>query len=518
VSLNRSREDFHVAQSGLNFGFGTGGTGSADFTQSRPGGGTVAQAFTNDNSYRDTQVYTTRYTHDGRDWRFDASLSYTSGNRRTTDVADGTFSGLTASYSALNLRADGIAVATDGGFPRITATNAAGTSVNVFDGGGLPITAAAGATGRDNHDTISSAKADLERTFSLRIPLKLKAGLARTSERLDLNASPQAWTVAIPGAPANTARNLGLTADAYSNVLQWYDIDGQREPVTLISAASLYALYKAHPEYFTLNEAAAYMGVVNNSKVMRETITAGYMMGDTKLFNNRLRLVGGVRYEKTDDAGMGPKNDVSATYVQDANGNIVRNSTGAPVKVTTDALGLAKLQYTLRAAKTDRSYDGFYPSLNAIYYVSDKVLVRCGYAQTIARPAMSQILPGVTLPDPTGTSRRITLNNTGLRPWSANNYDLSVEAYGVRDATISVGVFRKDLQDFFISTTTTVTADTLEEFGLGNEFNGYDLVTMRNGGSATLTGVGVELSPKPEVPAPMGAWLPDLLPTGPACI
>jgi len=68
-----------------------------------------------------------------------------------------------------------------------------------------------------------------------------------------------------------------------------------------------------------------------------------------------------VRFEKTDDYGAGPLNDIRATYQQDANGNLIRDSAGRLIPVTTDALATAKLGYQERGTVAERSYSGLLP-------------------------------------------------------------------------------------------------------------------------------------------------------------
>src|SRR5690606_35238710 len=106
---------------------------------------------------------------------------------------------------------------------------------------------------------------------------------------------------------------------------------------------------------------------VNNSKELTETISAGYLRGDVRLLDNRLLLVGGVRYERTTDDGMGPLNDANAKFVRDAAGNLVLDGAGRPVPITTDPVQAERLVLREREARTNRSYDGFFPSLNATY-------------------------------------------------------------------------------------------------------------------------------------------------------
>ncbi|MEY4941659.1 MAG: hypothetical protein RIQ93_3394, partial [Verrucomicrobiota bacterium] len=78
--------------------------------------------------------------------------------------------------------------------------------------------------------------------------------------------------------------------------------------------------------------------------------------------------------------------------------------------------------------------------------------------------------------------------NSKLRPWTANNYDLSLEAYNVKGAVANVSLFRKELSNFFGSVTSAATPELLAEFGLSDDYLDYQIATKRNFGSATLSG------------------------------
>jgi iron complex outermembrane recepter protein len=165
-----------------------------------------------------------------------------------------------------------------------------------------------------------------------------------------------------------------------------------------------------------LNEAAAYTSAATNSKFLEETISAAYARGDMKFFQNRLWLVGGVRFEKTEDHGFGLLDDIRATYRQDANGNLLRDAAGRAIPVTTNALESAKLRYTVRGAESRKDYQGYYPSFNTTYYLTDALVLRAAYAKTIGRPRLAEIIPGISITDPESASiaRTITVTNTGL--------------------------------------------------------------------------------------------------------
>ncbi|HUR59051.1 MAG TPA: TonB-dependent receptor, partial [Opitutaceae bacterium] len=98
---------------------------------------------------------------------------------------------------------------------------------------------------------------------------------------------------------------------------------------------------------------------------------------------------------------------------------------------------------------------------------------------------------GSTYSEPTVAQPTITVNNPSLRPWTADNFDVTLEAYNLKGAVASIGAFRKDISDFFGSTRTEATPALLDQYGLSDDplYLGYDLVTMSNVGDARITGV-----------------------------
>jgi len=212
---------------------------------------------------------------------------------------------------------------------------------------------------------------------------------------------------------------------------------------------------------------------------------------DTRLINNRLILVGGFRYERTQDDGYGLLNDLRATFQQDANGNLIRNAAGNPIKVAGDALTLARLQYKDRGSHAVRSYGNVYPSCNGTFLLTQNFQARAAYAKTIGRPNLNEIIPSTTITDPTAITdnRTITVVNTGLKPWSADNFDLSFEYYHERGGRATVGAFKKNIHDFFGSTRSPASIETLASFGLADDYLGYDIITKKNVGDSKVTGV-----------------------------
>ena len=205
-------------------------------------------------------------------------------------------------------------------------------------------------------------------------------------------------------------------------------------------------------------------------------VSAAYLRTDWRFFNNRLWLVAGVRYERTDDEGYGVKNDITALYQKDANGNLIRGANGLPVRLPgLDAATAASLQFIDRGAHAERNYDGFFPSANVVFNLTQNLLLRASYAKTISRPNLDQIIPGMTITDPNTantTNLLITVNNTSLNPWTAENYDVGLEYYFGQNASnvISIGGFKKDIKDFFATRRVDATPELLESFGLDDSY------------------------------------------------
>ena len=189
-------------------------------------------------------------------------------------------------------------------------------------------------------------------------------------------------------------QNYDLIDPVYSRTAQNY-FPGRQ--VQWPSLEKLHQLFRAHPEYFVLNEANSYSGSVTPSKKLQEMITAAYLRADVKAIDNRLWLVGGARFEKTNDEGWGPLDEISSTFQKDQNGNFRRDSAGNLIPVVGTALDRQKLRFQYRGAHAKKSYHGYYPSLNASFDLQHDLMLRAAYARTIGRPNLGEIIPGQTI-------------------------------------------------------------------------------------------------------------------------
>lgn len=145
--------------------------------------------------------------------------------------------------------------------------------------------------------------------------------------------------------------------------------------------------------------------------VINEDILAAYAMGTLDIGN--ARIVAGVRVENSN---------------VDLQGNIVTED-----NLVVDQVRNVTMEYT-----------DVLPSFNVRYDFSDKVIGRAAYYAAIVRPAFGDMAPTVVFDD---NREQIEAGNPGLNPYSADNFDLSLEFYPSSLSVISVGLFYKDIRD-----------------------------------------------------------------------
>ena len=455
-----------------------------DFTRGNAGAGSVSYSTQSRRKAGATIFTNAKWRHTGPVWKIDAGGAYSTSTVHYRDVDEGFFEqaaytlrSVTVNFSGISaIRPATMSAATPAGVP------VDGTSINHATIG------SARSNQADVLAVVGSVHVNARRDFDLGIPLTLKTGIDLRREERDMRNPQLSRNFVGPDRVANTADDVvgrhDLEATGYSGQHMAWGL----EPRRWQSTAKLWALYQQRPEYFVLNETSAISTSANNSRKITETVSAGYLRADARLFQNRLWLVGGARYERTDDDGYGVLNDLRATYQQDAAGNLILVN-GRPVRVPTDAVALARLQYKDRGAHAKRDYADLYPSFNATLNLRENLIARFAYAKTLGRPNFVQIIPGTTVSDPTAATRTIRVNNTGLTPWTADNWDVTLEFYPNKGGLFSVGAFRKDIADFFGSVTTIATAEQLEQYGLSDDYVGYNLVSQFNIGDARVTGV-----------------------------
>ncbi len=485
----------YAAEHRSSYVFGGGVTGGSEFSQgATPGVGSAIMTGTDFKRNERTRQITLNDTYRRGAWRIDLNLSLSRNRTTYRDDASG-YLGLTdLRITNLVLRATGLYAGTPkSAQPRdVTAVDRAGVPVGVFDPAAYSLNSVRRQTHYDTTDGKDQVKADLSREFGA--GFSLRSGAAINRQTRDARRDFMLWNFRPTATVTDRqVRNYDLLDPAYPAAAKGY-FPGRVPP--MLDATKLFALFSQRPEYF-VPDITWHAQNVLASKFFRETISAGYVRVDWKRFENRLWLVGGVRFENTADEGRGPFFDRNGFYAKDQNGKLQRTAAGALIPLTNDLLERQKLQYQNRAAVAERSYDGYFPSLNGSFRFTDDLILRVGYARTTGRPNLTEIVPNTTLPDATaaaaGTDRIIRVINAGLRPWTSDGYDVSFDSYHAKGGVGSVGVFTKTIADFFGTTQTAATPALLQSLNIPEqfegEFAGYDILTKRNVGTARISGL-----------------------------
>ena len=286
-------------------------------------------------------------------------------------------------------------------------------------------------------------------------------------------------------------------------------INGGGNP-PFLSPNRVWAAWEANPNLFTKTPAQVFAQENvrrQNSSDINEVVSAAYLQSDARLFNGRLLVLTGVRFEQTVDKASGALVDQNAVFVRNPDGTFAHDPQGArirrPEAGAVNSLEQLNLTTIELGARNKTSYNGFYPSLHLTYNFRENILVRAAYAKTFGRPDYLKIVPGTTiqqidlseaqLADPTNLRGIITLNNTGLKPWTANNYDLSLEYYSKSGGLFTAGVFLKEISNFFGASSRLATQGDLAALGLDSQYLGWQINTAFNSGDARISGAEFNL-------------------------
>jgi iron complex outermembrane receptor protein len=487
---------------------------SENFTSGATGRGVVTLGSGNFLSrYEEVRSGALRYRFDNGTWRIDTSLTRSYSTNRFRGPSEGHFAGMniTLAVPVRILLSDMTSIQ-----PRtIQAFDNSGRAVDLFDINNYRLNNGSSLT-RDVSDDLRGIDLTVQRRLGfLPFPASLQAGGLHREQLRDSRRTSQ--TLAYQGL------NGDFSAAPYRNQVyvgrnSHFGLPGQVPPWA--SKHRAWQAYQQNPALFAMTPAqrvAAEQFSITNSEYIEETVSAGYGQVEARLFRNRLNVLTGVRYETTTDDGLGPVFEPGNAFVRNADGTFARNAQGQRIRRPDagSAGSIEELRLTRqeRAFRANRSYDGFYPSVHLTYNVTEKFQTRAAYALTYGRPDFIEVIPNATiserdldetqLGDPNVLRGTIDIRNTGLKPWTADNYDLSLEYYTDQGGLFTAGVFLKEIQDFFANDVRIATAADLEELGLDPQYVGWQLSTKFNSGNARITGLEMNLRHSLR---PLGKW------------
>ena len=185
-----------------------------------------------------------------------------------------------------------------------------------------------------------------------------------------------------------------------------------------VAAGHNAADYRANPNFTT------------DRRVTEKSKSAYAEWSDSWDWRVPVHFRGGMRYEDTDVTARALVPIATSIEWKSANElNIVQGSPGF--------------------TSLNGQYKYWLPSADLSFDVADDIVVRASYGRTIGRPGWGDIQGGQTLDQLVrvdgGTGAQ---GNPGLRPLVSNNYDLSFEWYYDKTSYLSLGLFRKNIDNY----------------------------------------------------------------------
>jgi iron complex outermembrane receptor protein len=474
------------------------GNFSTAFTRGAPGGGTLTLANGNDRDRRNTSLSPSIvYQHRGPVWQAEAGAGWSMSESQIRNAGKGYFANVNANRSNVTIAFEDIFYLRPG---RIIVTDAAtGAPVDPYRIGTYTLQSASGnAYGDDTvlgvgpgagianrtTDVQRSAYANVKREFRWRLPVTLKGGLDLRQSIRDYRGGTTAYTVVGADGRANSADDGA--AQVFDPVYSQRDGVFGFPATDRMSGARLWELYRQNPVWFTRNDNTIYRSAIQLSKHAEEVVSSAYLRADASLFGQRLKLSGGVRVEQTNIRAEGPLSDPTRNFRRDANGAIVLGPNGQPQTIVpaTDALGVSRLTFIDRGTKAEKEYLRWFPRVHASFPVRENLVARAAYGTAVGRPIYDQYAGGLTLPNvtlPPSPSNRIVVNNVGIKPWTAETVQVSLEYYFEGVGLVSASAFRRDFEDFFGSRVFPATPEFLALYDLDpGEWGIYDVSTQYN--------------------------------------
>ena len=195
----------------------------------------------------------------------------------------------------------------------------------------------------------------------------------------------------------------------------------------------------------------------SNHNTVQEEVKAAFAQFAMKsdFLGRPVKILAGVRYEKTDVTVTAYQTIPSAiSWVQKNNFGIIQSTGVEPYAQTS-------------------SYSNLLPSLDLAMDVSDNIIGRMSFSKTIARPQYSSMYATTSVnapgnPSYLGYTYTASSGNPSLKPLESDNFDVSAEWYYGSNSYLSLGYYRKAVQNFVGNGVTKTSLFNLTDPASGN--------------------------------------------------
>lgn len=511
LNVQASAQKQQTASRGINYN--VGGTQPVSWDQHNTFGAASGGSVSIGTSFQERHALTRSisggWEFDNGEWNAQTGFSYSNANNRTRDMTKGFFRSI--SVNLPNVRTVNLlnVDTTTGKMGGVQVLGANGVPIDELKLSNWNLTQASNASEPANNvDDVKQLRGNVTRHLKLwGQSVSLKIGGDITDNKRDTEYATIAYTYLGPDGIQNSGdeglanyvseTDAGISPGFGRPAPQWPD------------SFKIFREFLAHPNWWTQTPGQQGDSIRNaavRSPWFHETITSGFAMADARLFSGRMRVVGGVRYELTEDEGQGRKENLDATFVRDAQGNIVyttaangsRAGVVRPELLPTNGPAYQSVYNTKRGYYAARDYHYYHPSAALTYSILENLQFRAAFAKTIGRPNLSDIVPnlyvaenlnfGVEGQSSSSVPGFINGANTGLKPWTAKNYDYSLEYYFPKGGMVMFNVYRKDIRNFFSTITEIADEALLARLGLGPDALGYQYTHRINVSDARIQG------------------------------
>ena len=320
---------------------------------------------------------------------------------------------------------------------------------------------------------IAGAQVNYRKKFDFDLPVFVKTGVKYRVENQERWNYNRRWSYVGPD---------GIEGSADDRLSQFQDMDYNYAPVDgfyparpFVSTRAMVANLESNPELWEEDHAYRVQQNLRGRRSLEEDVLATYIMGNVDL--GPLSVLGGFRIERTDVTGSGSVQKLTEE-------ERVRRAAWTGPLTTEEIVRRNMAEYGGRLT-TSRDYTNVFPGIHLKYEPIERLILRASYSSSIGRPPFTALTPNDTVFE---ESQVVQASNPGLKPQYSENFDLAAEYYLNPAGVVSVGVFRKDITDFIYNSAGTTILPGPDN-GFGGLYEGYELRTQMNGGSAKIEGL-----------------------------
>ncbi|MGD8175157.1 TonB-dependent receptor [Marinimicrobium sp. ARAG 43.8] len=160
--------------------------------------------------------------------------------------------------------------------------------------------------------------------------------------------------------------------------------------------------------------------------------------------------------------------NVGARYAETTTSVSAVQTVLSDVIATGDPTMFSTVEGSPTAVSDGNKYSNLLPSINAKIDLQDDMVLRFARYDSLTRPTLTQLSPATSINEPRLQNMTGSGGNAELKPFTAENWDLSYEWYYDSASYLSVAYFNKEVSDFIV----TLAGD--EEFTLSDRENTPD--------------------------------------------